>query len=73
MTKFDWWATISALLAGATSIAQQLIIQAGHMPEDVYDYVSEHPVEEILENDAKGWAAPSPWMTSTLQSSLRSP
>ena len=48
----------SVRIAVSTSIAQQLIIQAGHMPEDVYDYVSEHPVEEILRDDAVRWAAP---------------
>lgn len=48
----------SVRIAVSTSIAQQLIIQAGHTPEDVYDYVSEHPVEEILRDDAVRWAAP---------------
>lgn len=48
----------SARIAVSTSIAQQLIIQAGHMPEDVYDYVSEHPAEEIFRGDAVRWAAP---------------
>lgn len=48
----------SVRIAVSTSIAQCLIMQAGHMPEDIYDYISEHPEEEILENDAKGWAAP---------------
>lgn len=48
----------SARIAVSTSIAQQLIIQAGHTPEDVYDYVSEHPAEEILRDDAVRWAAP---------------
>lgn len=48
----------SVRIAVATSIAQQLIIQAGHTPEDVYDYISEHPVEEILRDDAVRWAAP---------------
>lgn len=48
----------SARIAVSTSIAQQLIAQAGHTPEDVYDYVSEHPVEEILRDDAVRWAAP---------------
>lgn len=48
----------SVQIAVSTSIAQQLIIQAGHTPEDVYDYVSEHPVEEILRDDAVRWAAP---------------
>ena len=48
----------SARIAVSTSIAQQLIIQAGHTPEDVYDYISEHPVEEILRDDAVRWAAP---------------
>lgn len=50
--------TFSVRIAVATSIAQQLIIQAGHTPEDVYDYISEHPVEEILRDDAVRWAAP---------------
>lgn len=48
----------SVRIAVSTSIAQQLIIQAGHTPEDVYDYVSEHPVEEILRDDAVRWGAP---------------
>lgn len=48
----------SVRIAVATSIAQQLIIQAGHTPEDVYDYISEHPVEEIFRDDAVRWAAP---------------
>lgn len=48
----------SVRIAVSTSIAQQLIIKAGHTPEDVYDYVSEHPVEEILRDDAVRWAAP---------------
>lgn len=48
----------SVRIAVSTSIAQQLIIQAGHTPEDVYDYISEHPVEEILRDDAVRWAAP---------------
>ena len=48
----------SVRIAVSTSIAQQLIAQAGQMPEDVYDYISEHPVEEILRDDAVRWAAP---------------
>lgn len=48
----------SVRIAVSTSIAQQLTIQAGHTPEDVYDYVSEHPAEEILRDDAVRWAAP---------------
>lgn len=48
----------SVRIAVSTSIAQQLIIQAGHTPEDVYDYISEHPAEEILRDDAVRWAAP---------------
>lgn len=48
----------SVRIAVSTSIAQGLIIQAGHTPEDVYDYVSEHPAEEILRDDAVRWAAP---------------
>lgn len=48
----------SVRIAVSTSIAQQLIAQAGHMPEDVYDYVNEHPAEEILRDDAVRWAAP---------------
>lgn len=50
--------TFSIRIAVATSIAQQIIAQAGHTPEDVYDYISEHPVEEILRDDAVRWAAP---------------
>lgn len=48
----------SARIAVSTSIAQQLIAQAGPTPEDVYDYISEHPAEEILRDDAVRWAAP---------------
>lgn len=48
----------SVRIAVSTSIAQQLTIQAGHTPEDVYDYISEHPAEEILRDDAVRWAAP---------------
>lgn len=48
----------SVRIAVSTSIAQQLIIQAGHTPEGVYDYISEHPAEEILRDDAVRWAAP---------------
>lgn len=50
--------TFSIRIAVATSVAQQIIAQAGHTPEDVYDYISEHPVEEILRDDAVRWAAP---------------
>lgn len=50
--------TFSIRIAVATSIAQQIIAQAGHTPEDVYDYISEHPVEEILRDNAVRWAAP---------------
>lgn len=54
MTPHDAWRNVAV----STSIAQQLIAQAGHMPEDVYDYVNEHPAEEILRDDAVRWAAP---------------
>ena len=50
--------TFSIRIAVATSIAQQIIAQAGHTPEDIYNYISEYPAEEILRDDAARWAAP---------------
>lgn len=50
--------TFSIRIAVATSIAQQIIAQAGHTPEDIYDYISEYPAEDILRDDAVRWAAP---------------
>ena len=50
--------TFSIRIAVATSIAQQIIAQAGHTPEGIYDYISEYPAKEILRDDAVHWAAP---------------
>lgn len=50
--------TFTIRIAVATSIAQQIIAQAGHTPEGIYDYISKYPAEEILRDDAARWAAP---------------